>query len=92
MSPERDEEIPTLTDVVSLEPRGIPPDVMAALHADLTAAVIKLAEELLHSASREMEAVLFERVCDRLRDRLRDRLPEIVDRALKERLGDTAQS
>ena len=88
MSPERDEEIPTLTDVVSLEPRGIPPDVMAALHADLTAAVIKLAEELLHSASREMEAVLFERVCDRLRDRL----PEIVDRALKERLGDTAQS
>lgn len=83
MSPERDEEIPTLTEVVSLEPRGIPPEVMAALHADLTAAVLKLAGELLHAASRDMEAVLFERVCDRLRDQL----PEIVDRALRERLG-----
>jgi hypothetical protein len=83
MSPERDEEIPTLTEVVSLEPRGIAPEVMAALHADLTAAVTRLTEELLHAASREMEGVLFERVCDRLRDRL----PEIVDRVLKERLG-----
>lgn len=84
MTPERDEDIPTLTDVVSLEPRGIAPETLAALHADLTAAVIKLAEELLHAASREMEAVMFERVCDRLRARL----PEIVDRALKERLGE----
>ena len=78
-----DDQIPTLTDVVELDQTGgLAPEQLARLQAELTARVSRLAEELMHQASREVEAVLFERVVDRLRARL----PELVDQVLKEQL------
>ncbi|HEY4645344.1 MAG TPA: hypothetical protein VIH25_03590 [Steroidobacteraceae bacterium] len=79
----RDEAIPTLTDVVDLEPTALSPEERAAVQAEVTAQVLKLADQLLHEASREVETALFERV----RDRLRARLPEIIDVALRERVS-----
>lgn len=79
----RDEAIPTLTDVVDLDPTALSPEERAAVQAEVTAQVLKLADQLLHEASREVETALFERV----RDRLRARLPEIIDVALRERVS-----
>lgn len=84
MSPDRDaDEIPTLTDAVAFEQAGPSEETIAELHTDLTVRILDLADELLHDASREVEAVLFERV----RDRLRAVLPELIDEILRERLA-----
>jgi hypothetical protein len=56
---------------------------LAALQADLVSRALNLTDELLHSAAREMEGVMFERVLDRLRAAL----PEIVELALREHLA-----
>jgi hypothetical protein len=56
---------------------------LAALQADLVGRALNLTDELLHSAAREMEGVLFERVLDRLRAAL----PEIVSAALRAHLS-----
>jgi len=78
-----DDAIPTLTEVVTLQGEStLSPELLADLQADLTARVVRLTEELMHSASREVEGVLFERVCDRLRAHL----PDLVDQVLKDRL------
>lgn len=53
---------------------------LAALQADIVGRALNLTDELLHSAAREMEGVMFERVLDRLRAAL----PEIVAAALRE--------
>lgn len=58
------------------------PEELAALQADLVGRALNLTDELLHSAAREMEGVMFERVLDRLRAAL----PEIVAAALQEHL------
>jgi hypothetical protein len=55
----------------------------ATLQSLLVSRTLNLTDELLHSAAREIEAVLFERVIDRLRAAL----PEIVAVALRERLS-----
>jgi hypothetical protein len=77
----RDDAIPTLTDVVDLGARGLSAEEHAALQAELTERVMRAAEELLHEASQQIEATLFERVCDRLRARL----PDLIDAALRAR-------
>ena len=56
---------------------------LAALQAELVSRTLKLTDELLHSAARELEAVLLERVIDRLRAAL----PESVAAALREQLA-----
>jgi len=56
---------------------------LAALQADLVSRALNLTDELLHSAAREMEGVMFERVLDRLRAAL----PEIVESVLRDHLG-----
>lgn len=56
---------------------------LAALQADLVSRALNLTDELLHSAAREMEGVMYERVLDRLRSTL----PEIIALALREHLG-----
>ena len=58
-------------------------DDVAALQALLVSRTLSLTDELLHSAAREIEAVLFERVIDRLRASL----PELVAAALREQLA-----
>lgn len=77
--------IPTLTDVVP-DQAGVrlSPEALADLHAELTARVQRLTEELIHNASREMEALLQERVCDALRAQLPDLLEQVLrDRRIK---------
>src|SRR5688572_21907673 len=73
-----DENIPVLRDVVTPGTTALPEAALAALQADLSARVMKLADELVHNAAREMEAVMIERVCDRLRDEL----PSLIEQAL----------
>jgi hypothetical protein len=58
-------------------------DDIAALQAALVSRTMNLADELLHGAAREIEAVLFERIIDRLRAAL----PELVAAALREHLA-----
>ncbi len=58
-------------------------DDIAALQATLVSRMMNLTDELLHAASREIEAVMFERVIDRLRAAL----PELVAAALREQLA-----
>jgi len=84
-----EKDIPILTDVVELRAAKEVTSVvhtdeeLAALQADLVGRALNLTDELLHSATREMEGVLFERVLDRLRAAL----PEIVSAALREHLS-----
>ncbi len=56
---------------------------IAALQATLVSRTMNLTDELLHSAAREIEAVMFERVIDRLRAAL----PELIAAALREHLA-----
>ncbi len=56
---------------------------LASLQALLVSRTLNLTDELLHSAAREIEAVMFERVIDRLRAAL----PELVAAALREQLA-----
>jgi hypothetical protein len=56
---------------------------VAALQALLVSRTLNLTDELLHSAAREIEVVMFERVIDRLRAAL----PELVAAALREQLA-----
>ena len=56
---------------------------IAALQAALVSRTMNLTDELLHTAAREIEAVMFERVIDRLRAAL----PELVAAALREHLA-----
>lgn len=61
---------------------GLSPEDIAALQAALVSRMMNLTDELLHTAAREIEAVMFERVIDRLRAAL----PELVAAALREHL------
>jgi hypothetical protein len=56
---------------------------VAALQAMLVSRTLKLTDELLHAAARDIEAVMFERVIDRLRAAL----PDLVAAALREQLA-----
>jgi Mn-dependent DtxR family transcriptional regulator len=58
-------------------------DDIAALQVLLVSRTLNLTDELLHSAAREIEAVMFERVIDRLRAAL----PDLVAEALREQLA-----
>ena len=58
-------------------------DDVSALQATLVSRMMNLTDELLHSAARDIEAVMFERVIDRLRAAL----PELVAAALREHLA-----
>jgi len=58
-------------------------DDVAALQSLLVSRTLNLTDELLHSAAREIEAVMFERVIDRLRAAL----PDLVAAALREQLA-----
>jgi hypothetical protein len=65
-------------------PRGVFSDAdLEALQAEVVSRALGLTDELLHNASREIEATLFERV----HDRLRAALPDIVAGALREHLS-----
>ena len=78
----RPEPLPESEDA-AFETGVLSPDDIAALQATLVSRMTDLTDELLHAASRDIEAVLFERVVDRLRAAL----PELVAAALREQLA-----
>ena len=77
--------IPVLTDIVEDEP-GFTPTTdrtqlfLDELEAHLVIAIHEQADELVHNACREMEALLLEQVSDRLRSEL----PTLIARILQE--------
>ena len=84
--------LPVLTDTVDEQavvshPARDYDTLVAELQTELVAATMNLAEGLLHAAFREVEATLFEQVSNRLRQEL----PELIDRTLRDRLGDSAR-
>jgi hypothetical protein len=77
--------IPVLTDIVEDEPENEAPmdrtaEFLVDLEAHLTTAIHEQADELVHNACREMEALLLEQVSDRLRADL----PALVARIVAE--------
>ncbi len=77
--------IPVLTDVVEDDlDAGAPIDrtrlFLDELEAHLTIAIHEQADELVHNACREMEALLLEQVSDRLRSEL----PTLISRIIEE--------
>jgi hypothetical protein len=76
------DEIPLLTDIVEDGPDAAPIDTtllfLGDLEARLAAAINDHADELVHNACREMEALLLEQVSDRLRSELPTLIARIV--------------
>lgn len=58
--------------------------LIAELQTQLAAGTFALTDEILRASFSEMEASIFERISSRLRSEL----PEMIDRLLRERLGD----
>ncbi len=77
--------IPVLTDVVEddlHEPSGVIDRTslfLGELEAHLTAAIHDRADELVHNACRELEALLLEQVSDRLRAQLPALIAGIIE-------------
>ena len=77
------EDIPVLTDIVEDGPEAyVPIDrtllFLSDLEALLAKAIHEQADELVHNACREMEALLLEQVSDRLRSELPTLIARIV--------------
>ena len=78
------EDIPVLTDIVEDGPAASAPIdrtllFLSDLEALLAKAIHEHADELVHNACREMEALLLEQVSDRLRAELPSLIARIVD-------------
>jgi uncharacterized protein (DUF2267 family) len=77
--------IPVLTDIIEDEPHGHATAIdrtslfLGELEAHLTAAIHERADELVHNACREMEALLLEQVSDRLRAQLPELIAGIIE-------------
>lgn len=76
--------IPVLNDIVEDEPDTVAPIDRTTLFLDelesrLTVTIHEHADELVHNACREMEALLLEQVSDRLRAQLPGMIARIVD-------------
>jgi Zn-dependent M32 family carboxypeptidase len=81
-------DIPILTDAVEKDGRLYSYIDAKAVHAAVVTEALKLADSLLHQATKDIEAILFERVLDQLRAQL----PELVDRVLSEHAAVTANA
>lgn len=76
-------DIPILTDVIDKDGHAYALFDAKSVHAAVVTETLKLADSLLHQATKDIEAILFERVLDLLRAQL----PELVDRVLREQAG-----
>jgi hypothetical protein len=80
------DEIPVLTDVVEAEAPAQDAEIedtglfLGQLEAHLTAVINEQADELVHNACRELEALLLEQVSDRLKAEL----PQMIARVIAE--------
>jgi uncharacterized protein (DUF2267 family) len=81
---EHSDGIPVLTEIVTEEPPAstATPDrtlqFLGELEAHLTAVIQEHADELVHNACREMEALLLEQVSDRLKAELPAMIAEVI--------------
>jgi hypothetical protein len=73
-------DIPILTDSMDGNGGGHGYFDAKAVHAAVVTETLNLADSLLHRATKDIEATLFERVFDELRAQL----PALVDRVLRE--------
>lgn len=79
------DSIPVLTDIIEDDAGAAAPPVDRAslflheLEAHLAAAIHEQADELVHNACREMEALLLEQVSDRMKAELPALIARIVD-------------
>ena len=79
------DSIPVLTDLIEDDAgeAATPVDraslVLHELEAHLTAAIHEQADELVHNACREMEALLLEQVSDRMKAELPALIARVVD-------------
>ncbi len=73
-------DIPILTEAVNTDGTAYAVFDAKSVHAAIVTETLKLADSLLHQATKDIEAILFERVLDRLHAQL----PELVDRVLRE--------
>jgi hypothetical protein len=76
--------IPVLTDIIedgaSTAPAGDrTAEFLHGIEADLVTAIHDHADELVHNACREMEALLLEQVSDRLREQLPALIAGIIE-------------
>jgi uncharacterized protein (DUF2267 family) len=83
MGSQPSEDIPVLTDIV--EPDGRSSTYiddtalfLGELEAHLTAVIHEQADELVHNACREMEALLLEQVSDRLKAELPGLIARVI--------------
>jgi len=82
--------IPVLTDIIEDEVPGVPltADRTAAflgeIESHLATAIHDYADELVHNACREMEALLLEQVSDRLRAQLPGLIAGIIEQHFRE--------
>ena len=89
-----EKDIPVLTDVITDDETASSigeatasvdhASLIAELQTQLASNAYALTEQLLHNAFAEMEATLFTQISARLRQEL----PELIDRILREHLGE----
>jgi hypothetical protein len=90
-----EDDIPVLTEALSAEEIAelegaivaapnyeISEEQLGEMRADLAARTYGLADQLVHTAFRDLEAALFEQVSNRLREEL----PELIERVLDDHL------
>jgi hypothetical protein len=79
------DSIPVLTDIIDDEVPGVPlaadrtTAFLGEIEAHLAIAIHDHADELVHNACREMEALLLEQVSDRLRAELPSLIAGIIE-------------
>lgn len=84
MNSQPSDQIPVLTDIVEPDAAGSAPFIedtsrfLDSLEAHLTTAIHEQADELVHNACREMEALLLEQVSDRLKALLPALIAQVV--------------
>jgi hypothetical protein len=77
--------IPVLTDIIEDDAIGAAPAgdgttrFLVELEAHLTGVILERADEFVHNACREMEALLLEQVSDRLRSQLPTLISGIIE-------------
>jgi uncharacterized protein (DUF2267 family) len=82
--------IPVLTDIVEDDAPGVVSAVdrtaefLGEIEAHLATAIHDHADELVHNACREMEALLLEQVSDRLRAQLPSLIAGIIEQHFRE--------
>jgi uncharacterized protein (DUF2267 family) len=94
MNSQPTDQIPVLTDIVEPDVAGSSRFIndttrfLESLEANLTSVIHEQADELVHNACREMEALLLEQVSDRLKAEL----PRLIAQVIAEHFNAPART